>query len=78
MFYSNKSSSTLIGYANVGYLSDPHKVHSQTSYLFTSGETAISWYSTKQSIAATSSNHVEIIVVHEASWECVWLKSSSH
>ena len=39
------------------------------------GGTAISWRSTKQSIIATSSNHAEIIAIHEASRECVWLRS---
>ncbi|XP_049363534.1 secreted RxLR effector protein 161-like [Solanum verrucosum] len=38
-----------------------------TSYLFTYGGPAISWRSTKQSIVATSSNHAEIITIHEAS-----------
>ena len=65
----------LIGYADAGYLSDPHKDLSQTGYLFTYGGTAISWRSTKQTIAATSSNHAEILALHEASRECVWLRS---
>ena len=29
----------------------------------------------KQAIAATSSNHSEILAIHEASRECVWLRS---
>jgi len=48
---------------------------SQTGYLFTCGGTAISWRSVKQTIIATSSNHVEILAIHEASRECVWLRS---
>ena len=32
----------------------------------------------KQSIVATSSNHAEIIVIYEASRECVWLRSVIH
>ena len=75
LFYSNKSAPEMIGYADAGYLSDPHKARSQTGYLFTYGDTAISWRSTKQSITATSSNHAEIIAIHEASRECVWLRS---
>ncbi|XP_070005805.1 secreted RxLR effector protein 161-like [Nicotiana sylvestris] len=63
--------SEMIGYADAGYLSDPHKARSQTSYLFTYGGTAISWHSMKQTIVATSSNHAEIIAIHEASRECV-------
>ncbi|XP_056688167.1 secreted RxLR effector protein 161-like [Spinacia oleracea] len=37
--------------------------------------TAISWRSMKQTIAATSSNHSEILAIHESSHECVWLRS---
>ena len=58
-----------------GYLSDPHNGRSQTGYLFTCGGTAISWRSVKQTIAATSSNHAELLALHEASRECVWLRS---
>ena len=68
----------MIGYADAGYLSDPHKGRSQSGYIFTSGGTAISWRSSKQSLTATSSNHAEIIAIHEASRECVWLRSISH
>ena len=75
LFYSNKSNFDLVGYADSGYLSDPHKARSQTGYLFTCGGTAISWRSVKQTITATSSNHAEILAIHEASRECVWLRS---
>ena len=78
MFYTNKDSANLVGHADAGYLSDPLKARSQTGSLFTYGGTAISWQSTKQSIVATSSNHAEIIVIHEASRECVWLRSVIH
>ncbi|KAK8505395.1 hypothetical protein V6N12_067362 [Hibiscus sabdariffa] len=57
-----------------GYLSDPHNARSQTGYVFTYGDTAISWHSMKQTITATSSNHAEILAIHEASRECVWLR----
>lgn len=36
------------------------------------GDTSISWC---QTIAATSSNHAEIIAIQTASQECVWLRS---
>jgi hypothetical protein len=71
LFYSSDSKSELVGYADAGYLSDPHKGRSQTGYLFTCGGTAISWRSTKQTLAVASSNHAEIIAMHEASRECV-------
>ena len=63
LFYSNKSNSPLISYVDAGYLSDPHKGRSQIGYLFTFGDTAISWRSTKQTLAATSSNHAELLAI---------------
>ena len=71
LFYSNKSKEKLLGYADAGYLSDPHKARSQTGYVFNYNGTAISWRSVKQTMVATSSNHSEIIAIHEASRECI-------
>jgi ribonuclease HI len=68
----------LIGYAYACFLLDPHISRSQTGYVFTYGGTAISWRSQKQTLVATSSNHAEIIALHEASRECVWLRSMTH
>ena len=76
LFYSKDS--TLKGYADSRYLFDPHKACSQTGYVFTCGNIAISWRSTKQTLTATSSNHSEIIALHEASHGCVWLRSVVH
>ena len=57
LFYSNELKQQLLGYANVGYLSDPHKVKSQTGYVFNYNGIAISWRLFKQTMVATSSNH---------------------
>ncbi|XP_039135760.1 secreted RxLR effector protein 161-like [Dioscorea cayenensis subsp. rotundata] len=73
LFYPQESSSNLIGFADAGYLSDPHKGRYQTGYIFSYNSTAISWCSTKQTLAATSSNHAEILALHEAIQECQWL-----
>ncbi|PHU15094.1 putative enoyl-CoA hydratase/isomerase YngF [Capsicum chinense] len=70
LFYSKDCSPDLIGHADVGYLSNLHKDRSQIGYMFICGGTAISWRYTKQSIVDTSSNHPEIIAIHEASREC--------
>ena len=78
LFYSNKSKERLLGYADAGYLSYPHKARSQTGYVFNYNGTAISWRSVKQTMVATSSNHSEIIAIHEASRECIWLRSMIH
>ena len=73
--YNKNPSDVLMGFADAGYLSDPHKGRSQTGYVFTMGNTAISWRSTKQTLVATSSNHAEIIALHEAVRECLWLRA---
>ena len=78
LYYPNVPKAELIGYTDAGYLSDPHNARSQTCYLFTCGDTAISWRSTKQSITATSFSHAEILAIHEASRECFWLRSIIH
>ena len=75
LFYPNNIEPVLRGYADAGYLSDPHNAKSQTGYVFTYGNTAISWKSQKQTLVATSSNHAEIIAPHEASKECRWLRT---
>ena len=75
LYYSKESKSQLIGYTNIGYLSDPHKARSQTGYVFTYSGMTISWRSVKQTMVVTSSNHLEILAIHEASRECVWLRS---
>ena len=69
LFYSNESRPQLIGYTDAGFLSDPHKGKSQIGYLFTSGGIAISCRSTKQTIDVASSNHAEVLAIHEASRE---------
>jgi hypothetical protein len=64
----------LIGYTDVGYLSDPHNGRSQTGIIFLQARTAISWKSSKQTLVTTSTNHSEIIALFEASREYVWLR----
>ncbi|GJZ60570.1 hypothetical protein Tco_0616386 [Tanacetum coccineum] len=64
-------------YLTICYLSGPHKARSQTGYVFLNGGTAISCCSQKQTLVATSSNHAEVIALHEASKECVWLSLST-
>ena len=68
----------MIGYVDAGYLFDPHKAKSQTGYVFTNNGTTISWHFQKQTFLATFSNHSEIIALHEASRECVWIRSMTH
>ena len=53
----------------------PIKLVHKRGYVFTYNGTAISWRSTKQTLVAISSNHYEILALHETSRECVWLRS---
>ena len=75
LFYSRESKQQLLGYADAGYLLDSHKGRSQTGYVFNCNGTAILWRCFKQTMVATSSNHLEILASHEASHECIWLRS---
>ncbi|XP_068317100.1 uncharacterized protein [Pyrus communis] len=59
----------------VGYLFDLHKACSQSGYIFTVRDTVISWRFTKKKLVTTSSNHDEILALHEASLECFWLRA---
>jgi len=68
LFYHKGSKQGMIGYADACYLSDPHKIRSQTRYVFTCGSTSIFWHSQKQTLVVTSSNHAKIIALYEASW----------
>lgn len=72
LFYSIKIMYKLVGYANE---SDPHSAKSQTDYVFLYRNITISWKSVKQIITTTSSNHSEILTIHEAIREYVWLRS---
>ncbi|XP_048622674.1 secreted RxLR effector protein 161-like [Brassica napus] len=78
LFYTNRRKESLVGYADAGYLSDPHNARSQTGYVFIHGGAAVCWRSTKQSLVATSSNHAEIIAMYEASRELVWLRNMTN
>ena len=75
IFYSKESKQQLLKYADAGYLSDPYKTISQTRCMFNYNGTTISWRFFKQTMVATSSNHLEIVAIHEASHEGIWLRS---
>jgi len=64
-----------VGYVDVGYVSDSYMAISQTVYIFTIGNIAISWRSAKQILFVTSSNHSKLIALHKAIREYVWLRT---
>jgi hypothetical protein len=67
----------LVGYANICYLSDQHKARSQTSYVFTIGNTSMSWRYMKQTIAYTSPSYAEILTLHKIVHEYIWLRADT-
>ena len=75
IFYSKESKQQFLGYVDARYILDPHKFISQTGYVFNCNGTAISLRSFKQIMVATSSNRSEMIAIHEANHEFIWLRS---
>lgn len=74
IFFEKRRDFSIAGFADAGYLSDMTRGKSQTGYLFTAMGSAVAWKSTKQSTAAPSTSHAEIIALYEATKECVWIK----
>ncbi|GKD36020.1 hypothetical protein Tco_1251529 [Tanacetum coccineum] len=60
LYYTNPFERNLVGFADSGYMFDPHTGQSQRGYVFTSSNAVISWRLVKQTISATSSNHAKI------------------
>lgn len=60
-------------------MSDPHKSRSKTKaiYLHLGGEGVQLYHDVQpnKKLITTSSNYVEIIVIHEANHEYIWLRS---
>ena len=74
LYFQKTQDSSLVGYTDTGYMSDPHKARSQKGFIFLHGGMTISWKSSKQILLATSKNHYKIIALYEASRGCVWLR----
>jgi len=64
-FFQRNQDTTMIGYTDAGYLSDPYNGRSQTGFVFLYGGTAISWKSSKQTLVTTSTNHYKIVALYE-------------
>jgi hypothetical protein len=71
LYFLKNQDSKLIRYADDDYLSDPLNARSQSGYVFLHGRTIIFWKSCKQALVATSRNYLKIIVLYEASCECL-------
>ena len=73
LHYTKGGTPEILGYADAKYKSDEASGKSQTGYIFLKNNALISWKSVKQTITATSTDHLEILAVHEATMEAVWL-----
>jgi len=71
LFFQRGTRSDKIGYIDAGYQSDLHNGRSQTGFVFLQNGIAISWSSSKQTLATMSTNHSKIVTIYEASRECV-------
>jgi hypothetical protein len=47
LFFQKTNDPNLVGYVDVGYMSDPHNARSQTDFVFLHGGTTISWKSSE-------------------------------
>jgi hypothetical protein len=74
LWFLKNQTSSMVGYVDAGYMSDPHNARSQIGFVFLCGGAAVSWRSVKQTLVATSTNHSEIIALYEAARECIWLR----
>ena len=64
-----------VDYYDYDYLFDSRNIKSLAGFVLISKGTVISWRFIKQTFVATSSNHSEILALHEAGRECAWLRS---
>ena len=75
LHFTKDAESNIVGYADSGYRTDEVNGKSQTGYIFIKNGAPISWKSVKQTITATSTNHAELLALHEAAREAVWLRT---
>lgn len=75
LHFTKSGNTEIIGYADAGFKSDETNGKSQTGYIFIKNGAPISWKSVKQTVTATSTNHAELLALHEATREAVWLRT---
>ena len=75
LLYTQSETAKIIGNADAGFKSHKISGKSQTGYIFLKNIAPILWKSVKQTVTATSSNHLELIAFHEAIREVVWSRS---
>lgn len=66
---------TLTGYVDADLAGNVDNRKSTTGYVYTLGDTAVSWVSQLQKIVALSTTEAEYVAITEASKEMVWLQN---
>ena len=64
----------LRGYVDADMASDIDGKRSTTSYVFTVGDTTVTWISKLQNIVALSTTEAEYVAATEASKEMIWMQ----
>ena len=72
IIFKKSSNTDMIGFADAAYSNDPQDADSTSGYIFKTNGPVV-WKSKKQSLTATSTTEAEVIALHEAAKEAVWL-----
>jgi len=75
LHFRKAAATEISGYADSGFKLDPLSGKSQTGFIFIKNGAPISWRSTKQTVTTTSTNHAELMALHEAAREAAWLRT---
>ena len=72
--YFGKGDLKVQGYVDADFGGEVDHRKSTTGFIFTSGNTTVSWMSQLQKIIALSTTDAEYIAITEASKEMIWLQ----
>ena len=76
LVYGSDKELIVNGYVDASFDTNPDDSKSQTRYVFTLNDGAVSWCSSKQSVVAGSTCEAEYIAASEVANEGVWMRSS--
>ncbi|KAJ9561242.1 hypothetical protein OSB04_006402 [Centaurea solstitialis] len=75
VFGGSEDEISVTGYSDATFQTDRYDFRSQSGYVFTLNEGAISWKSSKQDTIADSTTEAEYIAASDATKEAVWLRN---
>jgi hypothetical protein len=74
LVYGGKEELVVTGYTDASFQTDPDKLKSQSSFVFTINGGAVSWKSSKQETVTDSTTEAEYIAASESTKEGVWIR----